>query len=271
MVVQPASDLEHIEKMSMSSVLDVEQGLQSPKENALNEPARGETTQTIEENEKCLSIDQEKQVACEQVSAGESETVEPNHHSKSSQIEGATTGETEIDTTEQGVDDDMSEGASSEELMDVISFTGEDDGMVKVPFAGECRHDVLPDNVQGHYRLEPNGCAICLCAFEVGDKVSWSSNPSCQHVFHDDCIRDWLMASGRKFLKRQRREQRRSGNLSYDSDPVGKITGFPMLCPCCRQHFIAPEEDESVDEKAAAPATNTAEMNDEEAMIVASS
>ena len=159
----------------------------------------------------------------------------------------------------------------------VISFNGEDDGHVFIPRAGECRHDVLPENVvtAKSNRSEPNGCAICLCPFEVTDKVTWSSNPSCQHVFHEDCIRDWLMASGRKHLKRQRREQRRTGNLSYDSDPVAKIIGFPMLCPCCRQHFVMPddEEEESDDDKAAPerPEANGAEMNQAEALVVASS
>ena len=189
-------------------------------------------------------------------------------------IEENATGETELATQdEQAADDDASDAGSSDgEMMEVISFNGEEDGMVLIPMAGECRHDVLPENLTGTQRKEPNGCAICLCPFEVADKVTWSSNPSCQHVFHQECIKDWLMASGRKFLKRQRREQRRTGNLSYDSDPIGKITGFPMLCPCCRQYFIMPEEEEeSVDEKNATPESNNAEMGDTEAMMVAAS
>ena len=186
------------------------------------------------------------------------------------------TGDTELaTTTEHAVDDGMSDtGSSDGEMMEVISFNGDDDGMVSIPVAGEGRHDMLPENVTGTQRKEPNGCAICLCPFEVADKVTWSSNPSCQHVFHEECIKDWLIASGRKFLKRQRREQRRTGNLSYDSDPISKITGFPMLCPCCRQTFIMPEEEEeSVDEKnaAAAPEGNNAEMGGTEAAMVATS
>ena len=121
------------------------------------------------------------------------------------------TGETELaTTTEQAAEDGMSDtGSSDGEMMEVISFNGEDDGMVMIPMAGECRPDGLPANVTARNRQEPNGCAICLCPFEVSDNVTWASNPACQHIFHSDCIKDWLMASGRKFLKRQRREQRR--------------------------------------------------------------
>jgi hypothetical protein len=49
-------------------------------------------------------------------------------------------------------------------------------------------------------------CSICLEPFQVNQKVSWSSNIQCQHVFHHCCLRDWLL--------------RKTG------------------CPCCRQVFL---------------------------------
>ena len=39
----------------------------------------------------------------------------------------------------------------------------------------------------------PPGCTICLEAFQVGDSVSWSTDPTCGHVFHHSCIREWLL------------------------------------------------------------------------------
>ena len=57
-------------------------------------------------------------------------------------------------------------------------------------------------------RLVPNCCAVCLSRYKVGDVVAWSSNPSCIHAFHRECVVDWL-------VKMQ------------PETP----------CPCCRQEF----------------------------------
>jgi hypothetical protein len=40
---------------------------------------------------------------------------------------------------------------------------------------------------------ERAGCAICLSHFEPQELVCESNNSSCQHVFHKDCMVDWLM------------------------------------------------------------------------------
>jgi hypothetical protein len=37
------------------------------------------------------------------------------------------------------------------------------------------------------------GCAICLSPFKSQQLVCESNNSSCQHVFHKDCMVDWLM------------------------------------------------------------------------------
>ena len=247
---------------------DIEEGLLS--ESCVVDAKGGEIDENIAAEE--TGISNEGEIMDIEEGTIPLDTVKESH-GETMAIHATETGETELATTGGTIQDDVSDmGSSDGEMMEVISFNGDDDGLVSIPMAGECRHDVLPEHVKGTQRKEPNGCAICLCPFEISDKVTWSSNPSCQHVFHEECIKDWLMASGRKFLKRQRREQRRTGNLSYDSDPVSKITGFPMLCPCCRQPFIIPEEDEeSVDEKAPAPEANETEMGDTEAMMVAAS
>jgi hypothetical protein len=40
---------------------------------------------------------------------------------------------------------------------------------------------------------EVAGCSICLSHFEPQQLVCESNNSSCQHVFHKDCMVDWLM------------------------------------------------------------------------------
>jgi hypothetical protein len=40
---------------------------------------------------------------------------------------------------------------------------------------------------------EMAGCAICLSHFKPQQLVCESNNASCQHVFHKDCMIDWLM------------------------------------------------------------------------------
>lgn len=56
-------------------------------------------------------------------------------------------------------------------------------------------------------------CAICLTEYENGDKVCGSNNKYCSHVFHEECIAEWLMTHEE--------------------------------CPCCRHYFLFFVEDES--------------------------
>jgi len=73
-------------------------------------------------------------------------------------------------------------------------------------------------------------CAICLAEYEVGERVSWSSNPDCNHVFHEDCVAQWLVALGRTKSKMQR----------FPEDPTeAQLLNYQLECPCCRQEFIS--------------------------------
>jgi len=71
-------------------------------------------------------------------------------------------------------------------------------------------------------------CAICLSEYEKCDRVCWSSNTECSHVFHEDCILQWLISSGEK----------KSTNQYFFTNPTDEKLLEKVLCPCCLQDFI---------------------------------
>eukprot|EP00573_Skeletonema_grethae_P007760 CAMPEP_0201696342 /NCGR_PEP_ID=MMETSP0578-20130828/8041_1 /ASSEMBLY_ACC=CAM_ASM_000663 /TAXON_ID=267565 /ORGANISM="Skeletonema grethea, Strain CCMP 1804" /LENGTH=262 /DNA_ID=CAMNT_0048182325 /DNA_START=261 /DNA_END=1045 /DNA_ORIENTATION=+ len=77
-------------------------------------------------------------------------------------------------------------------------------------------------------RSVPIFCAICLSEFEKCDRVCWSSNAECNHVFHEDCILQWLTSSGKK----------RSMSQIFTRNPTDEELLKNEFCPCCRQEFI---------------------------------
>lgn len=111
----------------------------------------------------------------------------------------------------------------------VVEFE-QSDRIVSVIAAGE---SVWPLDRTHQTRDVANGCAICLCEFDSRDQLTWAANKECPHVFHSDCILQWMLALGRKEQKRRRQYPQRS-----TGDPLKDIVTFPMLCPCCRQQFI---------------------------------
>jgi hypothetical protein len=78
-------------------------------------------------------------------------------------------------------------------------------------------------------RAVPIFCAVCLMKYEISDRVCWSSNCECSHMFHEDCMLRWQMVLGRKHSRRKR----------FSANPSEKkLLDFALTCPCCRQDFI---------------------------------
>jgi len=82
----------------------------------------------------------------------------------------------------------------------------------------------------GEQRNVPHFCAICLGEFDISETISWASNSDCTHVFHQECIIQWLSTLGKKISKYQR----------FSDDPsVLQLLNYKLECPSCRQDFIS--------------------------------
>eukprot|EP00804_Cyclotella_cryptica_P013233 CCRYP_007010-RA/>CCRYP_007010-RA protein AED:0.02 eAED:0.02 QI:2847/1/1/1/1/1/3/3003/332 len=79
-------------------------------------------------------------------------------------------------------------------------------------------------------RVAPIFCAVCLMEYKISERVCWSSNPECTHVFHEDCIVNWLLSLGRTKAKMQR---------FSESPTEAQLLNYALECPCCRQEFVS--------------------------------
>eukprot|EP00527_Entomoneis_sp_CCMP2396_P006981 CAMPEP_0198155680 /NCGR_PEP_ID=MMETSP1443-20131203/69259_1 /TAXON_ID=186043 /ORGANISM="Entomoneis sp., Strain CCMP2396" /LENGTH=249 /DNA_ID=CAMNT_0043822437 /DNA_START=566 /DNA_END=1313 /DNA_ORIENTATION=- len=129
------------------------------------------------------------------------------------------------------------------------------------------------EQVKRESRDVANSCAVCLSQFEVDEKLCWSGNPECLHVFHQECITDWFQATGRKHLKKIRLENSDQGRKFL----VKEATNFSMACPCCRQVFVVDENEQeeqageaqnNSDHQETVEAIGTSESNSPEPRIV---
>jgi hypothetical protein len=135
------------------------------------------------------------------------QTVRQEHLIQEEDCEVTSTPTTTQDTTNNGdnaVDDNDDNDPSLDD-----SFSN--NGFLQLPATATTTTSATTTN--HNHKQVPNCCAICLGDYAVGNVVIWSSNPKCQHAFHDDCILEWL-------LKMQ------------PATP----------CPCCRQEFTDLED-----------------------------
>ena len=109
-----------------------------------------------------------------------------------------------------------------------------------IPLAGQRLAEGGCEAMKLPRRIESDGCAVCMNTLDVGQKVVWSSNPECPHVFHQQCLLDWFAAVGAKKWK-----AKAARHIELDSISLQKeVCKFPKLCPICRRDYFLEESSE---------------------------
>jgi hypothetical protein len=83
------------------------------------------------------------------------------------------------------------------------STTDEQLVLESVPQTSDCASCTLGSDDCESFLEEAQGCAICLSHFKPHQLVCESNNLSCDHIFHQDCMMDWLMKHRRCPLCRE--------------------------------------------------------------------
>ena len=95
-------------------------------------------------------------------------------------------------------------------------------------------NNVVEDNSTTVGKLVLPACAVCLEPFQLGDAVGKAQNDACKHVYHKDCIAEWLLHN--------------------------------MDCPLCKRNFLslANSEDGDADAEEETTSRTSVTSGDEE-------
>jgi hypothetical protein len=115
----------------------------------------------------------------------------------------------------------------------------------------------LPSHAGNASRTVPGGCAICLCPYEEGDVVSWSTETACKHAFHQGKRRYqrlifwWLIFGSRAFVLEEFGYLSFFGGVTLTGTICGNkclssLTFFWYLTACFRHFFQNPPKTQNV-------------------------
>jgi len=90
------------------------------------------------------------------------------------------------------------------------------------------------DHNKEKQQMEMNGtCVICFEEFVKDDVIVWAEDPSCSHIYHKECMVQYLACNAHRNSK-----QRRLSSISTPTlAPIPDLTNNP--CPTCRRKIIA--------------------------------
>lgn len=137
---------------------------------------------------------------------------------------------------EEGVDKEVNERLDGDNPSEARDKLFEEYTHIAIPLPGVGINDSNP-NDGTETRKVPIFCAVCLSEYEISDEICWSSNSNCTHVFHRECIVQWLVALG----KRKSSMRRFPETLNEK-----RLLKYQLECPCCRQDFISNLRKEKV-------------------------
>jgi Ring finger domain len=139
----------------------------------------------------------------------------------------------------------------------------EQGGASETIMSDERKHSMEPQHIDHRRRSSSppfsmrwasGSCTICLGAYQMGDSVTWSSNPDCEHCFHTSCIEEWLL----KPRPQKKRVPSRGGAPAIISWVEGDSV---PPCPNCRRDFIQDPFEEAQRGTSAVPAGAIDEIN----------
>ena len=143
--------------------------------------------------------------------------------------------------TEEAEKEDEDAAASS------MCVTDDCSTHIRIPCHPSASEDEDAYSTKTRTRDVPINCPICLSTYQPSDLICYSPNyPKCSHVFHQSCIIKWFVEVGRHdstivighcdSLLSMKKKKSRLNDEEY-------LLGYRMECPCCRQVFVADDDE----------------------------
>ena len=127
-----------------------------------------------------------------------------------------------------------------DEMDSASIFSSDTSDSNNILYTSKSTNDILQSNNENEYSTRLT-CPICLDQYVPGDEICWSSNTTCPHDFHLDCMMDWLMMIS---AEKQLEQEEDTDNSDSGDKNVCKCRND---CPLCRMDYILPVDNDEGD------------------------